>query len=113
MRRAKRPGKDDEDIAKLSERIQIFIEVSQEYISVVRENTLEIMALKSEVRRQRKADENNTEFLQSLVKEFLIGQKEENKSKWEVVKSVLNWTLKIGAVIILALLGIKTVYPDI
>jgi hypothetical protein len=83
-----------------------------ELIKEVKENTFHSIKLKAEVRKQREVDEKNIEFLQSLVKEFLTSQKSENKNKWDLIMKILNWVLKIAAVVILTAMGIKVFLPN-
>jgi hypothetical protein len=112
-----------EDLTKKSEEIlqsnREFSETNRELTSImgelikeVKENTFHSIKLKAEVRKQREVDEKNIEFLQSLVKDFLTTQKSESQNKWEIIKKVLNWALKIAAVVILAAMGIKIFLPD-
>jgi len=53
-----------------------------------------------------------TQLINNCCPKFDPEKWDEKKHKWDMAKAVLNWALKIGAVIILAILGVKSVLPD-
>ena len=93
--------------------IKEFTRLMAEMIKETKRNTHYSINLATEIKKQREVDEKNTAFLQSLVKDFLKTQNAETKSMWELVKTVTSWVLRIGAIIIIAAMGIKTISPYI
>jgi len=102
-----------EKIDDFSGIIKEFTRLMAEMIKETKRNTHYSINLATEIKKQREVDEKNTAFLQSLVKDFLKTQNAETKSMWELVKTVTSWVLRIGAIIIIAAMGIKTLSPYI
>jgi len=79
----------------------------------LRSNTDRLSELKLETETARKVEEDNIKFMQELIKQLVENGSIRGKQRFEIVKSVLEWGIRISIIVLLIGLGLKEYLPFI
>jgi hypothetical protein len=82
-------------------------ELLEKNIQAIEANTKQGEKLEVEYKLTRKSDAKNRTFLESLVTKLINNQQAQQNKTWDTLKTILDWSLRIGMIGVCVALGLK------